>query len=68
MHQSVPTHAEPLEGEALAVFMHRFQEARDAGLTRFEARLFAISTTDVRWLRLLVASGCQPRLIARIVT
>ena len=53
--------------EAQAVYDHRFFEARDAGLTRLEARKFAESTTDVGLLRQLVRDGCPAITIARIV-
>jgi len=53
--------------EAQAVFDHRFFEARDAGLTRVEARKFAESTTHVGLLRQLVRDRCPAITIARIL-
>jgi hypothetical protein len=45
----------------------RFQEAREAGLTRLEADRFARGTEPLKTLRALKASGCPPAVIARIV-
>lgn len=53
--------------EVHAVITNKFLEAREAGLTRVEARLFAESNGDVRILRKLVKSGCPPATIAKIV-
>lgn len=54
--------------EQLEVLRRRYKEARQAGLSIVEARLFAESSQDVGTLRKLVAKGCEPRTIARIVT
>lgn len=56
-----------LSDEMLEVRRRRYQEARNAGLTIPEALLFADSDADLRWLRKLVADGCDPTLIASIV-
>lgn len=58
-----PTRAPELE----RVILHRFKEARQAGLTLVEARLFAESEVDVGLLRTLVAGHCPPQQIARIL-
>jgi hypothetical protein len=61
--------AEPVALCDLAVEVHRrrYDEAVHAGLTGLEAELFADSTVDIGQLRHLVALGCPPGLIARIV-
>lgn len=56
-----------LSTEAQVVVFRRFREARDAGLTLVEARLFAESDADVGVLRKLVAGGCKPATAARIL-
>ncbi len=56
-----------LDDEDRDVVRWRFQQARGAGLTRIEARLFAESEASLTELRLLVAKGCPPQTIARIV-
>lgn len=53
--------------EQRRVVQRRYLEAREAGLTRVEAHLFAESDQDVGTLRMLVAGGCPPAMIARIV-
>jgi hypothetical protein len=53
--------------ESDRVMFRRFHEARDAGLTLVEARLFAESDADVGHLRKLVAAGCKPAVIAKIL-
>ena len=53
--------------EVGCVVLHRFTEARQAGLTLVEARLFAESDTDVGLLRTLVNGDCPSKLIARIL-
>lgn len=53
--------------ELLEVRRHRYKEARDAGLSIVEAKLFADSNSDVGWLRRLVADDCPPALLARII-
>ena len=45
----------------------RKREALRAGLTVPEAKLFADSGCDIRWLRLCVKGKCAPDLIARIL-
>jgi hypothetical protein len=56
-----------ISDELLEVRRRRYREARAAGLSMAEARLFADSDQDVGLLRRLVAGGCDPHLIARIV-
>jgi hypothetical protein len=53
--------------ELLEVRRRRYQEARSAGLSIAEARLFADGDQDVGTLRRLVAGKCPPDLIALIV-
>lgn len=53
--------------ERKAVRLHRYHEARSAGLTRVEARLFAESEEDVGLLRKLLAGGATPQQIAAIL-
>lgn len=53
--------------EQREVVRRRYKEARRAGLSIAEAQLFADSAADVGELRHLVAAGCPPPLIARIV-
>lgn len=45
----------------------RYKEARAAGLSIVEAKLFAESNADVGQLRKLVAGECPPRLIFEIL-
>lgn len=47
--------------------LRRFREARAAGLTRVEARLFAESDVDIGLLRKCVAGGCSPLLMAKVL-
>lgn len=49
------------------VISRRFLEARRAGLTRVEARMFAESEIDVGELRRMVKAECPPGLIARLL-
>ena len=56
---------EPAESER--VRLRRFREGRAAGLSLCESHLFADSDADVGVLRHLVAAGCDPTLIARII-
>lgn len=58
--------AEPTD-EVLEVLRRRYTEARQAGLTIVEARLFAESDRDVGELRQLVAAGCPVETIRQIV-
>lgn len=53
--------------ETLEVLRRRYTEARRAGLTIIEARLFADSDGDVGELRKLVAKGATPAQIRAIV-
>jgi len=53
--------------EAEVCRRRRFLEARKAGLTLVEARLFAESDRDVGQLRTLVKGGCPPAVIAAIL-
>lgn len=57
---------EPLD-EEVEVCRRRYHEALDAGLSVAEANIFADCGEDVGMLRKLVAGGCDPVLIARIV-
>ncbi len=58
--------AEPTD-EVLEVLRRRYMEARQAGLTIVEARLFSESDRDVGELRQLVAAGCPVETIRQIV-
>lgn len=58
---------EEAPSEALSVIQWRFEQAREAGLTRIEARLWAESEADVGELRKLVAKEAKPQQIAKIV-
>lgn len=53
--------------EAQLVVYRRYKEAREYGLTRVEARLFAESERDVGELRKLREWGCPPDVAARIL-
>lgn len=53
--------------EILQVQQWRFLQAREAGLTKIEARLWAESDRDIGELRRLVVLGTTPQMIARIV-
>lgn len=53
--------------ERLSVYYNRYLEAKQAGLTMAERRLFAESDADIGVLRKLVAAGCPVELIRRIV-
>lgn len=53
--------------ERLEVLRRRYMEARQAGLTIVEARLFSESDRDVGELRQLVAAGCPVETIRQIV-
>jgi len=56
-----------LTDEQLEVLRRRYMEARQAGLTIVEARLFAESNADVGELRRLIAGGCPIHQIRAIV-
>jgi hypothetical protein len=58
---------DPEFDERLEVLRNRYTEARRAGLSMVEARLFAESDEDVGVLRKLVEKGCAPQLIARVL-
>lgn len=53
--------------ESSTVYYNRYHEAKKAGLTIAERRLFAASETDISQLRKLVSAGCPPELIAQII-
>lgn len=53
--------------EFLEVRRRRYKEARRAGLSIVESKLFADSGQDVGWLRLLVAGDCPSDLIPQII-
>lgn len=53
--------------EDVVRYLRRYREARRAGLTIVEARLFAESPADVGELRKLVKGGCPVELIRDIV-
>lgn len=53
--------------EASSVYYNRYHEAKRAGMTIAERKLFASSDTDIGVLRELVEKGCPPELIAQIV-
>ena len=55
------------ENEEGRVFSRRYREARRAGLSIVEARLFAESDADVRDLRRLVERGCPLELLPKIL-
>lgn len=55
------------QDEELRVQWRRYQEARAAGLSFHEATAYAESGQDIGLLRSLVAHGCPPRLLRRIV-
>lgn len=57
-----------LTDEERAVFDHRYDEAREAGLSMAQAMAFAANGVDVGQLRKLVRLGCPVRTIAKIVT
>lgn len=58
---------DPGYDERHAVYYSRYREAKQAGLTMAERRLFAESDADIGVLRKLVAAGCPVELIRRIV-
>ena len=53
--------------ERSRVILHRYQEARDYGFTRLEARLYAESEIDCSALRRLVKAKVPPLWGARIL-
>lgn len=53
--------------ELLEVRRRRYQEARQAGLSIVEAKLFADSDQDVGLLRRCLKNGWTPEQIARVV-
>jgi hypothetical protein len=54
-------------GEQAQVVLNRYREAREYGLTRLEARLYAESQIDVSELRRLRRAGCAPAIAAKIL-
>lgn len=58
---------DPDLSEAQEAVYRRYKEAREYGLTRVEARLFADSDIDVGELRRLKKKGCPPKLAADIL-
>ena len=57
-----------LETDEMAeVLRRRRREAREAGLSQVEARLWAESDRDIGELRRLVEAGCPPELLARVL-
>lgn len=65
--QSVEEPDPDFDWEASEVYYRRYREAKKAGLTMAERRLFADSDVDIGVLRRLVDDGCPPELIAQIV-
>lgn len=57
----------PITDERQAVWWHRYNEAREYGLSHEDASAFAESDQDVGLLRKLVGEHCDPTLIGRIV-
>lgn len=53
--------------ERSRVILHRYQEARDYGFTRLEARLYAESEIDCSELRKLIRAKVPPIWGARIL-
>lgn len=53
--------------EQVEVWGNRYQEARRAGMEHMDAIVFARSDRDIGELRMLVAKGCPPTLLPRIV-
>lgn len=56
-----------LQYDQARVYLKRYKEARVAGLTVVEARLWAESEEDVRILRLCVKAQCPVEYLPRIV-
>lgn len=56
-----------LSDEQIEILRRRYTEARKAGLTIVEARLFSESDRDVGELRKLVERGCPIEQIRAIV-
>lgn len=53
--------------EQSRVVLHRYREAREFGLTRLEARMYAESGIDAGELRRLKRAGCPPIVAAKIL-
>lgn len=54
--------------EEATIYVRRIKEARRSGMTRDEARVFALDDSiDVGALRRLVAKGCPAKLLAEIL-
>ena len=56
-----------MSDEALERHRHRYREARRAGLTMRDSKLFASSQIDIEDMRALARRGCDPDLILRIL-
>ena len=56
-----------LSDDQLALHRHRYREARRAGLTMRDAKLFASSSLDIGKMRSLAENGCPPHLILLIL-
>jgi hypothetical protein len=59
--------AEPMACEQVVVWRWRQEEAKQAGMTKIEARMFAESDRDIGELRKMVAKGCPPELLAKVL-
>lgn len=57
----------PLSDEQLGLQRHRYREARRAGMTMRDAKLFASSKIDLEEMRALRRRGCNPDLLLRIL-
>jgi hypothetical protein len=58
---------EPALEERHQVYLNRYREAREYGLTQLEARLFADSDIDIGALRRLARLGCPPLIGAKLL-
>ena len=58
---------EPTQTEQQVMLTRRIREAKDAGMTAMEARMFAESAVDIGELRKLLKLGCPPEYLARIL-
>jgi hypothetical protein len=59
--------AVPDHDDVLAVHLKRYREARAAGLTIVEAKIWADSGDDVGELRRLIRLGCPADALAKIL-
>lgn len=67
---SQETQPEPFElsDDQLALHRHRYREARRAGMTMRDAKLFAVEASmDIGQMRDLAARGCPPDLLLLIL-